>query len=118
MRRALIFVVVSLAGLGSLRGADLEQLRPAASWLASERLKGTLFHDTNIAPPAPLLLTPAREDYSATAAAVALRGEHHLLILPKPGQPIRFRLKTIATRPPLESASYALFNAAGQSARG
>jgi hypothetical protein len=114
MRQVLGIITLLVGGIGVACGADLEHIRPSARWLASERLKGTLFHDTNIEPSAPLLLAPIQEGRTAAGAPITLRGEHHLLVLPKPGQPIRFRLKTIATRPPLEQSSYALFNAAGE----
>ena len=47
---------------------DLEHLRPAARWLATERLKGILFHHTNIRPAEPMQLPAAH------AGAVPERG--------------------------------------------
>ncbi len=105
-------VVTILTCLAS--AADFEHLRPAARWLGSERLKGILFHHTNIQPVEPLQLTAAQEGAVPAPAPVVLRGEHFVLIAPQPGRPIRFRLKTVTVREPFESTSYAVFNAAGE----
>lgn len=106
---AMISVWVCLAS-----AADFEHLRPAARWLASERLKGILFHHTNIQPVEPMQLTAACEGAAPGVAPVVLCGEHFMLIASQTGRPIRFRLKTIAVRAPFENSSYAVFNAAGE----
>ena len=114
MRKTIIAplaIITIFACLAS--AADLEHLRPAARWLATERLKGILFHHTNIQPAEPMQLAAAHEGAVPEGAPVVLRGEHFVLIAPQPGRPIRFRLKTVAVRAPFESSSYAVFNAGG-----
>jgi len=119
--------------------ADLEGLRPSARWLATERLKGTLFHHTNIEPMEKLLVSPlggqspatpaekgtgpicakhppgrsGKSDLSPFAGTLTLRGRHYLVVLPTAGQPMRLRLKTLQVRPPFTQTLYAVFNADG-----
>jgi hypothetical protein len=117
-------VVVTLAWwtAGLVWAADMEGLRPSARWLATERLKGTLFHHAVLKPPETLLLAPESETARAAAgvrgpagvAPLALAGRHHLLLLPASGEPIRLRLKTLRGRLPWESTVYAVFDPAGE----
>ena len=69
MRTTVIAPLAAIAVLACLASAaDLEHLRPAARWLATERLKGILFHHTNIQPAEPMQLAAAH------AGAVPERG--------------------------------------------
>lgn len=113
-RLAVWYAFLSLAMRAcSAFAADLEHLRPAVRWLATDGLKGTLFHHTNIKPVEPSYLTAGGGVVSA-AEPVTLYGEHRVLVAPRPGQPIHFRLKTIRVRPPFEESSWAVFNASGE----
>jgi len=77
-------------------GADLDSLRDSARWLASERLRGTLFHNPIVEPLRPLLLEPADPTGRAgNPTSVVLRGWHHLVILPDARHEISFDLKDI-----------------------
>lgn len=115
MRITSAVVLATIVTLASMtEAADLDHLRPAARWLATERLKGTLFHHTNIKPVDPLRLMPAQQGVAPNPVPVVLRGEHFVVIAPQPGRPVCFRLKTVAVRSPFENSSYAVFNAAGE----
>ena len=62
MRTTAVTTVAMISALACLASAaDLDHLRPAARWLATERLKGILFHHTNIKPAEPMQLAAAHE---------------------------------------------------------
>ncbi len=95
--------------------AEFPPLRPAVEWLATERLRGTLFHQPNVEPLRPLLVTPALPaEPPAEPVPVALRGWHYLILLPDPDGRIAFRLKALASPAPFPQALYAVFDPAGE----
>ena len=110
--RLVIFAVLSPFAIGAC-AANMEGLRPTARWLATERLKGILFHDTIIKPAEPLQLVPENPRAPVTPTAVVLQGRHYLVILPESGESIRFRLHTVEVRPPFSNTLYAVFSPDG-----
>ena len=66
MRLLGYWVVAVAAFAAEAKGAELDALRPSARWLAAERLKGTLFHQTNIKPMEKLLVSPLGSQVPAT----------------------------------------------------
>lgn len=99
---------------GGAAPADFPSLRPAVEWLATERLRGTLFHQPNVEPLRPLQVMPTfPEGVPPEPAPLALRGWHHLVILPEEGR-IAFRLKTLEGRDPFPQTLYAVFDPTGQ----
>jgi hypothetical protein len=89
-------------------------LRPSARWLGTERLKGTLFHHTNIKPVETLLVEPVTSGTAESDASLLLRGRHCLVLLPEAGRAARLRLETCAGRPPFTDTVYAVFDADGR----
>ncbi|MGQ9730344.1 MAG: LamG domain-containing protein [Candidatus Zipacnadales bacterium] len=95
--------------------ANLEALRPSARWLATERLRGTLFHDPLIEPLRPIILTPAvQRGRSKKTVPVIVRGWHHLLVLPDGQGRIVFRLRALSRDTHFDGSLYALFDPTGQ----
>jgi hypothetical protein len=111
---------ITLIGLtpplaGGALGADFPPLRPAVRWLERERLRGTLFHQPNVEPLRPLLVTPALpEAPPAEAVPVTLRGWHYLILLPEEDGRIAFRLRALEGRDPFPHSLYAVFDPAGE----
>jgi hypothetical protein len=116
MKALLLPVALILCGLFAAPAmpADLEHLRPSARWLATERLKATLFHHTNIKPSEPLLMAPVVPGTTGSSAALVLRGRHYLIVLPEPGRRVQLELQTVIARDPFRQTLYGVFDSQGQ----
>jgi len=111
----LIVVPLMVASAAMLaRGADMNSLRDSAKWLATERLRGTLFHNPNVEPLRPMMLEaadPAGRQGAPTS--VTLRGWHNLVILPDAHKNIAFKIKAIPSQTHFAGSIYAIFDPEG-----
>lgn len=111
------FLVVSLMTASAtmlVHGADMNSLRDSAKWLATERLRGTLFHNPNVEPLRPIMLEAADPAGRRGApTSVTLRGWHSLIIIPDPQKRIAFRIKDLPGETHFAGSIYAVFDPQG-----
>ncbi len=119
LRSVVVLTMVASTALLAY-GAEMDNLRDCAKWLKTERLRGTLWHNPNVAPLRPMLLeatNPAGREGAPTP--VTLRGWHHLVVLPDAQKKLAFKLKDLPGEAHFAGSIYAVFDPeAGQVAAG
>jgi len=127
MKRLVVVMMTLASSVSLVLGADMDALRPSAAWLRTERLRGTLFHDPIVEPLRPMLVEPAvpsvghgnappngRAGRPAAPVSIALRGWHHLIVLPDAQGKIVFRLKDLPGQAHFAGSIYAVFGPQGK----
>jgi len=111
----LVVALMMLAGSASpVCGAQMDALRPTARWLATERLRGTLFHNPLVEPLRPVLVAPVDPaGRSGAPVSIALRGWHHVIVLPDKQGKVVFRLKDLPSQTHFQGSLYAVFDPQG-----
>ena len=113
IRIAVTMIVLAGAAL-PVCAADMDELRPSVGWLRAEGLRGTLLHDPIVGPPRPMRVEPVDPaGCTAAPASIALRGWHHVIVLPDTQGKIVFRLKDLPGQTHFRGSIYAVFDPQG-----
>ncbi len=98
--------------------ADLDAVRPAAEWLRTERLRGTLFHQASIDPMPTRLIEPAQSEGAAGGAApVTLRGRHYLLVVVDDNGRLGLTIRNVDASEHFDQAVFAVYSPEGEELR-
>jgi hypothetical protein len=116
MRTMAACVLMALTATIS-EAADMGALRPAAEWLRTERLRGTLFHQPNIDPMPALLTQPAMPEAKPATASVTLWGRHYLRVTVDDSRALSLRLRNARPSTHFGSCVYAVYSPDGQELR-